>query len=184
MSDARAEEWLPEAWHGEPAALDALVRRMRPAVYRYCRTRLPDRETAEDVTQEVMIAMIDALQRRRATGHSLRAYVFGIATNKIAMAHRTAYRRPEILTDEPPERPTLTAGPDELAEGSETLGEINALLRELPDNYRQIVLLRVAAGLSADETGQVLGISAGAVRVAQHRALTLLRTKSNPAVLR
>ena len=72
----------------------------------------------------------------------------------------------------------------QLAEGSETLGEINALLRELPDNYRQIVLLRVAAGLSADETGQVLGISAGAVRVAQHRALTLLRTKSNPAVLR
>jgi RNA polymerase sigma-70 factor (ECF subfamily) len=184
MSDATAEEWLPEARHGKPAALDALVRHFRPAVYRYCRTRLADRETAEDVTQEVMIAMIDAIQQRRATGHSLRAYVFGIATNKIAMAHRTAYRRREILTDEPPERQAGTPGPAQLAEDRETVGEINALLGELPENYRQVVLLRVAAGLSAEETGQVLGISAGAVRVAQHRALSMLRKKSKPAVLR
>ena len=177
MSDATAEDWLPEAWHGEPAALDGLVRRLRPAVYRYCRTRLPDRETAEDVTQEVMIAMIDALQRRRATGHSLRAYVFGIATNKIAMAHRTAYRRREILTDEPPEGQARTAGPAQVAEDRETVGEINALLGELPENYRSVILLRDMEELSTLETAQTLDLTEDVVKTRLHRARLAIRQK-------
>ena len=49
------------------------------------------------------------------------------------------------------------------------------LLTRLPDHQRELVLLRVVAGLSAEETGNVLGMSAGAVRVAQHRALARLR---------
>jgi len=51
----------------------------------------------------------------------------------------------------------------------------HALLARLPDAQREVVLLRVAAGLSAEEAGAVLGMSPGAVRVAQHRALTKLR---------
>ena len=49
------------------------------------------------------------------------------------------------------------------------------LVDDLPDNQREIVLLRVAAGLSAAETADVLGMTLGAVRVAQHRALARLR---------
>ena len=49
------------------------------------------------------------------------------------------------------------------------------LLDRLPENLREIMLLRVAAGLTAEETGAALGMTAGAVRVAQHRALTKMR---------
>ena len=49
------------------------------------------------------------------------------------------------------------------------------LLQVLPAKQREILVLRVAVGLSAEETGHVLGMSAGAVRVAQHRALARLR---------
>ena len=49
-------------------------------------------------------------------------------------------------------------------------GRARDLLDRLPDHQRELVLLRVVAGLSAEETGNVLGMSAGAVRVAQHRA--------------
>jgi RNA polymerase sigma-70 factor (ECF subfamily) len=49
------------------------------------------------------------------------------------------------------------------------------LLDVLPDKQRDIVLLRVVVGLSAEETAEAVGSTPGAVRVAQHRALARLR---------
>jgi RNA polymerase sigma-70 factor (ECF subfamily) len=50
-----------------------------------------------------------------------------------------------------------------------------ALMQQLPAQQREILTLRVAVGMSTDETAAALGMSAGAVRVAQHRALNKLR---------
>ena len=52
---------------------------------------------------------------------------------------------------------------------------ISDLLDQLPPMQREILILRIATGLSADDTATALGTTAGAVRVAQHRALTKLR---------
>ena len=52
---------------------------------------------------------------------------------------------------------------------------MNDLLQVLPDKQREIVLLRVVVGLSAEETAEAVGSTPGAVRVAQHRALARLR---------
>jgi RNA polymerase sigma-70 factor (ECF subfamily) len=49
------------------------------------------------------------------------------------------------------------------------------LLDVLPDKQREIVVLRVVVGLSAEETAEAVGSTPGAVRVAQHRALARLR---------
>ena len=48
-------------------------------------------------------------------------------------------------------------------------------MQQLPDHQRELLTLRVAVGLSAEETATSLGMTAGAVRVAQHRALARLR---------
>ena len=50
-----------------------------------------------------------------------------------------------------------------------------ALLARLPSHQRELLVLRVLTGLTAEETGNTLGMSPGAVRVAQHRALARLR---------
>jgi RNA polymerase sigma-70 factor (ECF subfamily) len=50
-----------------------------------------------------------------------------------------------------------------------------ALIRTLPTQQQEILTLRVAVGMSTDETAAALGMTAGAIRVAQHRALTRLR---------
>ena len=52
---------------------------------------------------------------------------------------------------------------------------MRGLLDRLPATQRELLILRVAVGLSAEETGNALGMSSGAVRVAQHRALARLR---------
>jgi len=184
MSDPTVSRLLPGARRGDPAALDELIRSFRPAIYRYCRSRLPDHEAAEDVTQEVTLAMVEALPRHRAEDHALGAFVFGIASNKVAMWHRSSYRRPEAPIERIPDRADAAPGPAEIAEGNDGLERLMACIEQLPERFQEILMLRVAAGLSAEETGAVLGLSAGAVRVAQHRALTRLREITSAGVTR
>lgn len=175
MSDPTVSDLLSGARRGDPAALEALIRSFRPAIYRYCRSRLPDHEAAEDVTQEVTMAMVEALPRHRSDEHSVGAFVFGIASNKVAMWHRATYRRPEVATDTTPESVDPTPGPAEVAESNDGLARLMGFMNQLPERFREILMLRVAAGLTAEETGQVLGLTPGAVRVTQHRALSRLR---------
>ena len=175
MADPDVDAWLPAAARGDGVALDQIVRAYRPAVYRYCRSRLWDHETAEDVTQEVVLAMVQALPRHRSETHTLGAFVFGIAANHVAQAYRTRAKVAEVADDLVPDRIDETAGPEDLAVTADEIGHVMLLVDELPESYREIVMLRVAAGLSAAEVAEVLGMSPGAVRVAQFRALTRLR---------
>jgi RNA polymerase sigma-70 factor (ECF subfamily) len=63
----------------------------------------------------------------------------------------------------------------------EMSAQMAALLRVLPEKQREIVVLRVVVGLSAEETAEAVGSTPGAVRVAQHRALTRLRRELSDA---
>lgn len=166
------------AVRGHPAAVAALLERIRPMVVRYCRARL-GRITghyyvADDVAQEVCLAVLAALPRYRDMGRPFASFVFGIASHKVADAARHASRLAvpfEDLPDEPDERP----GPEETVVAYIEAQRARALLAQLPEHLRELLILRVVTGLSAEETGNVLGMSAGAVRVAQHRALARLR---------
>ncbi len=166
------------AVRGHPGAVEALLERIRPMVVRYCRARL-GRITghyyvADDVAQEVCLAVLAALPRYRDMGRPFASFVFGIASHKVADAVRTASRLAvpfEDLPDGPDERP----GPEETVVAYIEAERTRALLAQLPHHLRELLILRVVTGLSAEETGNVLGMSAGAVRVAQHRALARLR---------
>ncbi len=163
---------------GHPAAIESLLGHIRPMVVRYCRARL-DRSTghyyvADDVAQEVCLAVLAALPRYRDMGRPFASFVFGIASHKVADAARTAARLAVPLAnlpDGPDDRP----GPEETVVAWIEAEHARKLLARLPDHQRDLLILRVVAGLSAEETGTVLGMSAGAVRVAQHRALARLR---------
>jgi RNA polymerase sigma-70 factor, ECF subfamily len=167
-----------QAAGGQPGAMDLLLRHIRPMVLRYCRARLGrisgQYQVADDVAQEVCIALISALPRYRDMGRPFVSFVYGIAAHKVADAMRSASSLAiptEDLPDEPDDRP----GPEETAVAYLEAERVRGLLARLPDQQRALLVLRVLAGLSAQETGNELGMSAGAVRVAQHRALARLR---------
>jgi Sigma-70, region 4 len=69
----------------------------------------------------------------------------------------------------------LDAGPEQHALDRELPGRLRVLLDQLPDTQREILVLRIGVGLSPAETGAIIGVTSEAVRVAQHRALRLLR---------
>jgi RNA polymerase sigma-70 factor, ECF subfamily len=171
-------ELAAAAVRGQPGAVEALLQRIRPMVVRYCRARLGrvagHYYVADDVAQETCLAVLAALPRYRDMGRPFASFVFGIAAHKVADAVRAASRLAvpfEDLPDGPDDRP----GPEETVVAYIEAERARALLAQLPNHLRELLILRVVTGLSAEETGNVLGMSAGAVRVAQHRALARLR---------
>jgi RNA polymerase sigma-70 factor, ECF subfamily len=166
------------AVRGHPSAVESLLEQIRPMVVRYCRAHLGGMSgqyhVADDVAQEVCIAVLSALPRYRDMGRPFSSFVFGIASHKVADAMRNAARL-AIPTEDLPDGPDDRPGPEETVVAYIEAERARALLARLPVHQRELLVLRVLTGLSAEETGQALGMSPGAVRVAQHRALARLR---------
>lgn len=167
------------AQQGDTAAMDELLRAIFPAVISYCRSRItwsaPGFATADDVAQEICLAVVTGLPRYEDQGSPFMAYVYGIAAHKVADAKRNAFRHPNDVLDESIELEEKSDGPESLALQKESADEIVELLTILSPMAREIVRLRVIVGMSAAETAAVLDSTPGAVRVAQFRALKKLR---------
>jgi RNA polymerase sigma-70 factor (ECF subfamily) len=165
---------------GDRTAVDRLLGYVRPLVVRYCRARVGRQErsfaSADDVAQEVCLAVLTALSSYRDQGRPFLAFVYGIAAHKVADAHRAAARNRAEPVAEVPDEPELDAGPEQRAMRVEMTSQMAELLQVLPAKQREILVLRVVVGLSAEETADAVGSTPGAVRVAQHRALARLRT--------
>ena len=180
-------ELVRQAVRGDRAAMAQLLADVRPGLVRYCRGRLGRvggaYTTADDVAQEVCLAVLRALPRYQEQGAPFAAFVYGIAAHKVADAQRAAVRDSAVTpTDSPLEEPDPTPGPEAQAVATDLARRLSALLNRLPDVQREIVLLRVAVGLSAEEVGAIVGMTAAAVRMAQSRALARLRTLAGSAL--
>lgn len=165
---------------GDRDAVEAILRSVRPLVVRYCRARVGRQEktfaSADDVAQEVCLAVLTALPSYRDQGRPFLAFVYGIAAHKVADAHRLAARnRTEPVSEVPDSPAALADGPEQQTMQAELAERMNQLLDLLPEKQREILVLRVVVGLSAEETADAVGSTPGAVRVAQHRALGRLR---------
>lgn len=155
-----------------------LYDRHSAAVLRYCLVALGSFADAEDAVSETYARLLRAKQitppRHPVAGDPERAWVFGVARNVVREHKRWRRRHPsQPIPPEATDRTALTL--DELAIDSDELRSLRTAIDRLSDDHRQVILLRFAAGLTSDETGQVLGKSAGAVRIQQLRALEQLK---------
>jgi RNA polymerase sigma-70 factor (ECF subfamily) len=179
VNSADVDTMVAAAVEGDRAAVERLLVLVRPLVVRYCRARVGRQErsfaSADDVAQEVCLAVLTALPGYRDQGRPFLAFVYGIAAHKVADAHRAAARNRAEPVAQVPDEPAVDGGPEQLAMRGELSGRMAGLLRVLPAKQREILVLRVVVGLSAEETADAVGSTPGAVRVAQHRALVRLR---------
>ncbi|WP_343987787.1 sigma-70 family RNA polymerase sigma factor [Terrabacter terrae] len=161
----------------DPQARDVLLARIRDMAVRYCRVRLGRfgaEDTAQDVAQEVCMAVVAALPTYQERGLPFEAFVYTITSRKLVDAQRAAMRGPAPVADLP-DGPDEAPSPESVAVMRDDAATAMTLMRRLPAQQREILTLRVAVGMSTDETAAALGMSTGAVRVAQHRGLTKLR---------
>ncbi|MFI7673858.1 RNA polymerase sigma factor ShbA [Actinophytocola sp. NPDC049390] len=175
-------ELVRRAARGEADAVAELLACVRPGVVRYCWAHLGSLRhspvSPDDVAQEVCLAVFEALPRYRDRGLPFTGFVFRIAANKVADAFRAARVTATQPIETLPEPVDDHWDPERRAVHAELSRRVLRLLSDLPGTQREIVVLRVAAGLSAEEVGSVLGMTPAAVRMAQSRALARLREQA------
>lgn len=171
------------AQQGDRAAVDELMGAVSQLAQRYARARLGGfagaRDAADDAAQEVCMAVLTSLPKYTDRGLPFEAFVYRIASNNLADVQRGVLRS-AVPTDDVPDREDPGVGPEDQAVILDQAGRMRELLERLSPQHREIVTLRVAVGMSAEETAQALGMTPGAVRVAQHRALARLRKMVAP----
>jgi RNA polymerase sigma-70 factor (ECF subfamily) len=171
---------LVSAISGDRNAVEGVLRWIRPVVVQYCRAHVGGGDktyaSADDVAQEVCLAVFTALPSYRDQGRPFLAFVYGIAAHKVADAHRCAARNRAEPVAEVPDTPDTASGPEAHAIQVELAARMTTLLDMLPDKQREILRLRIAVGLSAEETAEAVGSTPGAVRVLQYRTLSRLRS--------
>lgn len=126
------------------------------------------------------MAVMTAIPRYEDQGRPFMAFVYGISSHKVADAMRSAARVKADPVDAVPESVDFSSGPEQQAIDNDASRRMGELLETLPEKQREILVLRLVVGMSAEETAEAVGSSPGAVRVAQHRALAKLKAKLNP----
>lgn len=177
--DAEMDRLATAARTGEARAVEDFLRAIQTPVLRYCRAKMATHGTLtpQDVAQDVLYAVCDALPRYTPTsGTSVMAFVLGIARYKIVDSYRSGGRDRSVPVEQFPEDPTDVAdGPEFAAVRSTETARLRAALATLSEHHREVIVYRVALGYSAEEVATLLGTTAGAVRVTQHRAMAKLR---------
>ena len=164
--DARLVEAARE---GDRSAFEALYGRYAPMVHGMLLARVP-RSDADDLTQEVFLTVFRRLHTLRDPG-AFGGWVAMIARNRAMDFHRRDVRTEEL--------------PDDLA--AEESSEVEALwvlavIRGLPEAYRETLILRLVEGMTGPEIAARTGLTPGSVRVNLHRGMEQLRAKLKASI--
>jgi RNA polymerase sigma-70 factor, ECF subfamily len=168
---------LVAARRRDPEAITRIYQAYAPALLRFFVAAVGDRHAAEDLTGTVFAAAIESLPGFRGEINKLGGWLFRIARHDLYdYRRRVARARTENLDDVLDEAALVEDAPDpqdlaiERLEGSRVMAALN----QLSTDQREVLLLRLAAGLTAPEVAATLGKTTGAVKSLQHRGLASL----------
>jgi RNA polymerase sigma-70 factor (ECF subfamily) len=184
--DESDERLMARFRRGDAPAFEALVRRHRGDVFSFLVRLLGDRPRAEDLVQETWLRVIGAAPRWEARAR-FRTWLFAVARNlALDDARRRAFRgthRPLEGTGSSPGgagRDVLAADgplPDRLADAALLRPHLEAALAALPDEQREVFLLREYAGLRFAEIAEITGAPEPTVKSRMRYALEGLRRR-------
>jgi RNA polymerase sigma-70 factor, ECF subfamily len=160
---------IRQAGLGSEGALSRLYAEYNRMLVRYLRVHVPG--AGEDLAQETWLAVAPRLQSFRGSERDFRVFLLEEARDQAAAYRRNVQREPAR-----PFAPRALSGLRAVDVGDEPVADaaLATLLDGLRPLHSEILLLRVVGGLTAEETGALLGKSPGVVRVTQHRVLRQL----------
>ncbi len=171
MTDEAGDELMVRIRQGDREAFALLYRRYRPEIYRFAVHFSGCPAAAEDVVQDVFVAVLQDVSRYRAERSGVLPWLLGIARN---YARRRRSERPllPLPIDDTPSARELAVHDDPLRAilRDREAAALRRALRDLPARYREIVILCDVQDLTYLEAASVLGCAVGTVRSRLHRA--------------
>jgi RNA polymerase sigma-70 factor (ECF subfamily) len=179
---------LAAARAGNAAALETLLVRYQPRVYRFGVKMCGNAEDAGDVVQDTLLAMARSVREFRGDS-SVATWLYTIARRFCVRNRRRGKFAParedslDALGPHDSQRLADPApSPEQQAAGREIEDVLTQAIRCLEPAQREVLLLRDVEGLTAPEVARVLGISVQAVKSRLHRARRAVREQVAPAV--
>jgi RNA polymerase sigma-70 factor (ECF subfamily) len=182
------ERQLDGARQGNAEALSALYHRFLPGIFGYIATRVPNRATAEDLTADVFLQMVEGIHRLRAEDEAgFSAWLLRIARVTVAGYYRkrekqpaplslsgeaweNTYTAPLLLLESHPE-----ADPVQWTEAREDWQAVVQAINHLTEEQRQVLVGRLILGYDVATVARMLGKKDNAVKALQFRALQSLQ---------
>ena len=160
---------------GDREAFATLYRRHQGAVYRFARLMTGSSPAAEDVVQEVFLALMKDAARYDAGRAALTTYLFGMARR----VTRRRLLRERRFVEMNVGGGALDSAPDasEALERRDSLQRLRDAILSLPSRYREVVILCDLEGVTYETAAASIGCAIGTIRSRLHRARQLLTTK-------
>ncbi|MBX6321081.1 MAG: sigma-70 family RNA polymerase sigma factor [Rhodospirillaceae bacterium] len=143
-----------------------LIREQIPALRRYARALVRDRDAADDLVQDTLVRAINA-EHQWQPGTNLRAWLFTILHNVYVGDRRKLARRPSVVSIDAEEW-RLETPSNQMP--SVQLGELDRAISTLPEHQRMTLLLVGLQGMAYEEVAQIMGVPLGTVRSRLSRA--------------
>jgi RNA polymerase sigma-70 factor (ECF subfamily) len=164
---------VEEASGGKFTAFGDLYSIYLDKIYRYIFYQVHDKMTAEDITEEVFIKAWKAIGSCKGKEKTFSSWLYRIAHNHLintvrSMQKFTSIEKVDLVDFSDPKQEIETN-----ADYQDLIGKMTCL----PQNQKQVIILKFIEGLDNREIGKIMGKSEGAIRVLQMRALATLRQK-------
>lgn len=164
---------IRKAQNGDFTSLEMLHDRYRPSIYAYFYYRVAEVATAEDLTSEVFVRMVEKIDTFEARGRPFLSWLYTIANNLRVDHYRKTSRHPVSQLDE--SLPTEHIGPAPSAEDRLWEECLRIALQSLTEDQRLVIVGKFIEDRSNEEMAALLQKPEGAIKSLQHRALAALR---------
>lgn len=169
------EQALARASQGDKDAFGILYERYVERIYNYVYYRTGNEHDAEDLTARVFQRAMNHIRNYTDRGVPFSAWLYRIAHNLVANWHRDRSRRQEIPLNDAPILQSKGDHPERNLVRSQEQEALLKLIRRLPPERQNLLILKFVENMSNAEIGKIMGRSEGAVKSLYHRTLLALR---------
>jgi RNA polymerase sigma-70 factor (ECF subfamily) len=173
LLEALNPDLIRRAQDGESIVVSEIYDRYQRSIFRYLYYRVGDQQTAEDLTSEVFLRMIEKISYYQDQRTSFQAWLFQIARNISIDHYRKLKSRNSVALEE--DYPGHGEEPLELIDRELTSEKLYQALVELSENQRDVIVMRFVVGMPIGEVAETLHKSEDSIKGLQRRALLALR---------
>lgn len=175
MSKHDERELQARASQGDSEAFGTLYEIHVNRIYTYIYYRTGNQHDAEDLTARVFIRAMNHIHNYKDKGLPFSAWLYRIAHNLVANWHRDNKRRQEVSLEAEPALQVDRDYPEATLLHSEEENQLLGVIRSLPTDRQQLLILKHVDSLSNSEIGAIMGRTEGAIKSLYHRTLLDLR---------
>ncbi len=168
-------ELISQAIAGNSDAFGALYEKYIDQIYNYIYYRTSNSKDAEDLCSRVFIRALNHIERYEDRGYPFSAWLYRIAHNLVINWYRDHEKAEVIsLSDQYPP-PTMDGSVEERIEKEDDREALLRVLADLPEDRKELLILKHVEGLTNSEIGQIMDRTEGAIKALYHRTLESLR---------